>query len=136
MTGTLRALSREDAEAGAASLQRIAEHTAQALGATADLDYEFGYPPVINNAEAVALLRPFLARAVGEEHVVEPEISMGGEDFAYYLQQVPGVFIFMGTRNAAKGLTAPHHSPHFAIDEDIFPIAVSVFANVVQGYLG
>ena len=136
MTGTLRALSREDAEAGAASLRRIAEHTAAALGATADLDYEFGYPPVINSAEAVALLRPFLVQAVGEERVIEPEISMGGEDFAYYLEQVPGVFIFLGTRNAAKGLTAPHHSPHFTIDEDIFPIALSVFLNVVQGYLG
>jgi amidohydrolase len=135
ITGTLRALSREDAELGAASLRRIVSHTAEALGTTADIDYEFGYPPVINSRESVAFLRPVLQQAVGADNVVEPEISMGGEDFAYYLQQVPGVFAFVGTRNPAKGLTAPHHSPKFTFDEDIFPIAVSVFVAVVRGYL-
>jgi metal-dependent amidase/aminoacylase/carboxypeptidase family protein len=135
MTGTLRALSREDAELGAASLRRIVSHTAEALGTTAQIDYEFGYPPVINSRESVAFLRPILQQAVGEGNVVKPEISMGGEDFAYYLQQVPGVFVFVGTRNAAKGLTAPHHSPQFTFDEDIFPITVSLFVAVVRGYL-
>ncbi|MHB8107856.1 MAG: M20 metallopeptidase family protein [Candidatus Cryosericum sp.] len=135
MTGTLRALSREDAELGSASLGRIATHTAEALGTTADLDYEFGYPPVINSRESVAFLRPLLQQVVGDDNVVEPEISMGGEDFAYYLQQVPGAFVLLGTRNPAKGLTAPHHSPKFTFDEDIFPTALSVFVAVVKGYL-
>ena len=135
MTGTLRALSREDAELGAASLRRIVSHTAEALGTTATIDYEFGYPPVINSHESVALLRPILEQAVGKDNVVEPEVSMGGEDFTYYLQQVPGVFIFVGTRNAAKGLTAPHHNPKFTFDENIFPISVSLFVAVVRGYL-
>jgi amidohydrolase len=135
MTGTLRALSREDAELGATSLRRIVSYTAEALGTTAAIDYEFGYPPVINGRESVAFLRPILQQAVGEGNVVEPEISMSGEDFAYYLQQVPGVFVFVGTRNAAKGLTAPHHSPQFTFDEDIFPITVSLFVAVVRGYL-
>ena len=72
---------------------------------------------------------------VGQENVVLPEITMGGEDFAYYLQQVPGVFVFMGTRNPAKGLTASHHSPKFTFDEDIYPATVSVFVAVVRGYL-
>jgi amidohydrolase len=135
MTGTLRALSREDAELGAASLRRIVTHTAEALGTTAKVDYKFGYPPVINSHEAVDLLRPMLEQVVGQENVVLPEITMGGEDFAYYLQQVPGVFVFMGTRNPAKGLTASHHSPKFTFDEDIFPIAVSVFVAVARGYL-
>ena len=106
------------------------------LGTTADLDYAFGYPPVINSRDSVAFLRPILQEAVGMDNVVEPEISMAGEDFAYYLEQVPGAFIFVGTRNPAKGLTEPQHSPHYTFDEDIFPIALSVFLNVVQGYLG
>jgi amidohydrolase len=135
MTGTLRALSREDAELGAASLRRIVSHTAEALGTTATIDYEFGYPPVINSGESVAFLRPVLQQAVGEDNVVEPEITMGGEDFAYYLQHVSGAFVFVGTRNAAKGLTAPHHNPTFTFDEDIFPIALSIFVAVVRGYL-
>ncbi|MFZ2412941.1 MAG: amidohydrolase [Candidatus Cryosericum sp.] len=135
MTGTLRALSREDAELGAASLRRIVSHTAEALGTTAAIGYDFGYPPVINSRESVAFLCPILQQAVGENNVVEPEISMGGEDFAYYLQLVPGAFVFVGTKNEAKGLTAPHHNPKFTFDEDIFPVALSVFAAVVRGYL-
>ncbi|MHB8107056.1 MAG: M20 metallopeptidase family protein [Candidatus Cryosericum sp.] len=135
MTGTLRALSRADAELAASSLRRIASHTAEALGTTAAIDFEFGHPPVINSSESVAFLRPIFQRVVGENNVVEPEISMGGEDFAYYLQQVPGAFIFLGTRNPAKGLTAPHHNPKFTFDEDIFPVAVSIFVAVVKGYL-
>lgn len=135
MTGTLRALSREAAELGAVSLRRIVTHTAEALGTSATLDYEFGYPPVINSAESVAFLRPVLEQAVGAENVVLPEISMGGEDFAYYLQQVPGAFVLMGTRNDEKGLVAPHHNPRFTFDEDVFPIAISVFVAVVRAYL-
>ncbi|MGB9666537.1 MAG: M20/M25/M40 family metallo-hydrolase, partial [Candidatus Cryosericum sp.] len=94
-----------------------------------------GYPPVINSADSVAFLRPLLEQTVGAGNVVLPEISMGGEDFAYYLQQVPGAFVLMGTRNEAKGLTAPHHNPHFTFDEDIFPIAITMFIAVVRGYL-
>lgn len=135
MTGTLRALSREAAESGASSLDRIATHTAEALGTTARLDYEFGYPPVINSPESVQFLRPILEQTVGTRNVVLPEISMGGEDFAYYLQQVPGAFVLMGTRNEAKGLTAAHHNPRFTFDEDIFPISISIFIAVVRGYL-
>jgi len=48
---------------------------------------------------------------------------------------VSGAFVFVGTRNAAKGLTAPHHNPTFTFDEDIFPIALSIFVAVVRGYL-
>ncbi len=135
MTGTLRALSPEAAARGAASLRRIVTLTAQGLGTTAELDYEVGYPPVINGAESVAFLRPILEQVVGTDNVVLPEISMGGEDFAYYLQHVPGAFVLMGTRNEAKGLTAAHHNPAFTFDEDIFPIAIAVFVAVIRGYL-
>ena len=135
MTGTLRALSRQAAESGASSLHRIATHTAEALGTTAKLDYEFGYPPVINSPESVEFLRPILEQVVGARNVVLPEISMGGEDFAYYLQHAPGAFVLMGTRNEAKGLTAAHHNPKFTFDEDIFPISIATFVAVVQGYL-
>lgn len=136
MTGTLRALSRAEAESGAAAIRRIAAHTAEAFGTTAVLDYAFGYPPVVNDPAAVALVRPALEVAVGSDHVVDPGISMGGEDFAYYLQHVPGVFAFVGTANPAKGLTAPHHNPAYTFDEDIFPTALSVVAHVVAAYLG
>jgi amidohydrolase len=135
MTGTLRALSREDAETGAAAIRRIAVHTAEALGTSAELDYQFGYPPVINDQASVAFLRPILEEAVGRENVVEPAISMGGEDFAYYLQQVPGAFVFVGTANPAKGMTASHHSPGYTFDEDIFPAVLSVFTSVITAYL-
>ena len=100
-----------------------------------DIDYEFGYPPGDQQWRIRRVSAPVLEQALGEGNVVEPEITMGGEDFAYYLQHVSGAFVFVGTRNAAKGLTAPHHNPKFTFDEDIFSIALSVFVAVVRGYL-
>lgn len=135
MTGTLRALSRQDAEQGAEAVLRIATRTAEALGATASLDYQFGYPPVINSRESVDFLRPVLEAAVGKESVVEPEISMGGEDFAYYLLHVPGAFVLVGTANPAKGMTAAHHNPAYTFDEDIMPTVVLLFTSVIRAYL-
>ncbi len=136
MTGTLRAFSSAEAADGAESLRRVVEHTALALGVTATLDYEVGYPPLINPADAVELVRPALEAAVGANHVVRPQPWMGGDDFARYQLKVPGVFVLIGSRNEAKGNTAPLHSPSFTFDEDALSAAVATLASVTRSYLG
>jgi amidohydrolase len=136
MTGTLRAFSREEAENGAVSVGRIVEHCSAALGVEGILEYEPGYPVLFNRPESVALVRPAIERAAGAGHVVAPQPWMGGEDFACYLERVPGVFILVGSRNESRGIVSPHHSPFFTFDEDALGLAVRVFAAVVQGYLG
>ena len=81
-----------------------------------------GNPAVVNDPAVAELARRAAARVVGEESVVEPEPTMGGEDMAVYFEQVPGCFVFVGSANAARGLDQPHHSPRFDFDEEALAI--------------
>ena len=60
---------------------------------------------------------------------------MGGEDFAYYLERVPGCYFFLGTRNEARGFAHPHHSPRFDIDESALAAGVEIMTRVIKCYL-
>jgi amidohydrolase len=60
---------------------------------------------------------------------------MGGEDMSYFLERVPGCYFFLGTRNEARGLVHPHHSPRFDLDESALVIGVEIMTRVVRSYL-
>ena len=71
-------------------------------GAQVDVDYRRGVPPVVNDRLATAVIAGAAAAALGPDRVVEAELSMGGEDFAFYLEQVPGSMIRLGCRHARR----------------------------------
>ena len=124
MTGTLR--SHDPAIRGGleARVRRIADGVAAAYGASETLDVLYGYPPVVNDAE----LATSFARIVREQHpditVVETPPTMGGEDFAYFAERVPGLLVRLGIRNEAAGSVHPGHSPHFRLDEDALEVGI------------
>jgi len=60
---------------------------------------------------------------------------MGSEDFAFFSQRVPACYVLLGLANVARGLNAPHHSPHFDFDEDVLSLGVAVFAQALARYL-
>ena len=62
--------------------------------------------------------------------------SMGGEDFAYYLEKCPGSFFRLGCRNEEKGIVHPYHSSLFNIDEEVLPFGVEMFVRIINRYLG
>jgi len=68
--------------------------------------------------------------------VVEHPPGMGAEDMAYVLHRVPGCYFFVGSANAARGLTAPHHSPRFDFDEEALAIGLEVMLRSAEAYLG
>lgn len=70
----------------------------------------------------------------GRYALVEMEPIMGGEDFAYYLQEVPGCFFFVGAGNEDRGAVYPHHHPRFDIDEDALGVGVEVLLATYQQY--
>ena len=86
-------------------------------------------------ANDLAVVRAAVATVVGAENVIQPEPTMGGEDFAYFLQERPGCFFFVGSRNEARGLTYGHHHPRFDVDEAALPIGVEALAAVALAYL-
>ena len=130
LRGTVRMLSR-DAWDGAEDLVRglIAEVVAP-TGATAEIRYAQGVPPVVNDATSVGLLRAATQSALGPEAATDTEQSLGGEDFAWYLDQVPGALARLGVRQpAATGPYLDLHQPAFDIDEDALAVGVRLMVH-------
>jgi IAA-amino acid hydrolase len=127
LTGTLRALTLEDLRHLQGRVREIAEHVAAANRCTAEVDFPgHDYPPTTNDAHCWELAKAIGAELLGSEAVLETPPVMGGEDFAYYLQRVPGVFVGLGTRNEALGATYSVHHPCFIVDEDVLPTGTAL----------
>ena len=124
LSGTLRAHDPDVRDALERRVRRIAAGVAGAYGVSAEVDVVRGYPPVVNDA---ALAGDF-ARYVAERApfpVVRPLATMGGEDFAYFAQRVPGLLVRLGIRNESAGAIHPAHSALFTIDESALAIGVA-----------
>jgi amidohydrolase len=132
MTGTVRTLDLDTQRAIKQRLAEVCEATCRLFGATAEYKYDDGYPPVINDAASVDLVARVAARELGAGNVRTIAPVMGGEDFAYYLQRVPGAFAKLG---AGDGCPYPHHNAHFDIDEKVLPIGVRLMTAVALDML-
>jgi amidohydrolase len=116
MTGTFRSQEQSVRERLEPSARRICEGVAAAYGATAKIEVGFGYPAVVNDPALVATFRSYLAEKTALT-LAAPAPTMGGEDFAYFAQRVPGVLVRLGIRNEQAGSIHPGHSPQFRVDE-------------------
>jgi len=132
LTGTVRSFETDVQELAENRLQKITDATCAAFGATADFLYEKGYPPVVNDESMVDFVAHTAQGIFGEEKVQEIDPVMGGEDFAYFLQEIPGAFLFFGM---GDGMEYPHHHPAFDIDEKALPQATLLMTAVALEYL-
>jgi amidohydrolase len=130
MLGTVRTLDRKISEIIPEKIERIASNIASAYRGRSELEYEFGYPPLINNAEETKFVKRIAESIIGKEKILDAPISMGGEDMAYFLQKVPGAFFWLGSMNREKGLDKPHHSQYFDFDESVLPIGVEFHVKI------
>ncbi|MEZ6186481.1 MAG: M20 family metallopeptidase [Planctomycetota bacterium] len=128
LEGTLRAQSPEVRAQLLAALERIVKGTAAASGARLELEVQRGTPPVVNAPASAALGRQ-AARDVGAEVVPLPTANLGGEDFACYLERVPGCYVRYGARPTARAW-APAHSGGFDFDEAALAIGARWLARV------
>jgi len=92
-------------------------------------------PVVWNDPDLMKRILPTLRRAVGEENIVEFEPTMVGEDFAYFSEEVPGVYITLGIRNESIGAISALHSPNFLLDEAALPVGVRTMSLLALDYL-
>jgi len=118
LTGTVRTFSEATRQLIYSRLQELATHTAAKHGAKATLNYKWGYPVVVNDAEEAGEALRVAEALFGSAMVQEAQLIMVAEDFAYYLQHVPGTFLFVGAGNEEKGIIYPHHHPRFDLDEE------------------
>ena len=133
LLGTLRTLSPEGRARGREAFERICTHVAAAHGCTAEVDIEQGYPPTVNDARAVALIRDL----AGEDFHELPASNMGGEDFSYVLEKVPGAMAFLGVapRGEDAATRAPLHNPAMMIDESVLPKGVALHCAFATRFL-
>ena len=118
-------------------IEEISKSVAATFGGEVEYFMDWGAPPVINDAEMAALAAEAIKEVVGEENVITeiPAPNMGGEDFAYYLQEVPGSFFFLSSSNPEKHTDVPHHNPLFNVDEDVLYMGSAAFVSIVEHYL-
>lgn len=125
MSGTLRTLDEETREFAKRRLVEIVENTAKAYGASASVEFEEGYPALINDDEVVDVLKEAAEEVLGLDKVHFKEFpSMGADDFSYFLQRVKGAYYNLGCGNKEKAWTQPLHSSSFMADEEAIKIGL------------
>jgi amidohydrolase len=134
LVGTVRtfdAAMRKDIHA---RIERTAGSIAEAGGATAEVRIDPGYPVTVNHPGLTEQMLPTLRRILGERLLEGPKIG-GAEDFSYFQQQVPGLFLFLGiTPKAQVGQAAQNHSPKFEVDEAALLTGVRAFVHLALDY--
>ncbi|MGE3798733.1 MAG: M20 family metallopeptidase, partial [Thermomicrobiales bacterium] len=131
LRGTLRAFTPSVRELIGRRVGEIAQGVAAAMGGNVEYTYSPGYPPTVNDPGMASMVRSIAAEVLGEENVSEGPYHMGAEDFSYFLEQKPGAFYFLGSRNEERGLTWGHHHPRFDIDEASMAAGMEVMVRTV-----
>ena len=137
MEGTIRAFDEAMQRDIHERVRRIATNTAEAAGATAEVDIKIGNPVTHNDPALVARMLPTLERAAGAANVRTAQVTTTAEDFAVYQKQVPGMFLFLGITPPDANLAevAPNHSPRFMVDEAALPVGVAALVGLATDYL-
>lgn len=132
--GTVRTFSEAHRQTVRQRLEEVADATCRMYGAIGSVDYRWGYPPVINDEEAANTVIQTAKDRFGAERASVCAPVMAAEDFAYYLQHVPGCFIFIGAGNRERGIVYPHHHPMFDIDESSMDTAGKLLIQLAIQY--
>ncbi len=132
LTGTVRSFEPEVQELAERRLREITEMTCKTFGASAEVQYERGYPPVVNDEGMVEFVEQAAKDTLGKGRVKLIDPVMGGEDFSYFLLKVPGAFLFFGM---GDGTEFPHHHPAFDLDEKALSQATWLMTHLALEYL-
>jgi amidohydrolase len=137
LAGTIRTLDKDMQKEVWERVRRTATQIAEASGATAEVTFESKTLVTYNNPKLLQQILPSLKKAAGAENVVPMNAVMGAEDFSFFADKVPGVFLYLGGMPAGKdpATTAAHHTPDFYIDESGMKTGVKAFCFMVLDYL-
>jgi hippurate hydrolase len=131
LVGTVRTFQPETRDLAERRVKEIASGTAQAFGATAEVTYTRGYPATINSAREARFAADVGKRLFGAGNVItEHEPTMGGEDFAFMLEQRPGAYVFLGQGGAAGGCLL--HNPNYDFNDEVIPLGAGYLAALVE----
>jgi metal-dependent amidase/aminoacylase/carboxypeptidase family protein len=137
LDGTIRTFNADVQTDIHRRIKLTAESIAASAGATANVVITRQYTVTINDPKLTETMLPTLRRVAGADMVAEQPLVMPAEDFSYYAQRAPGLFVFLGaTRKGVDPATAPaNHSPFFEVDEGVLPLGVRTLANLAADFL-
>ncbi|MBL8534794.1 MAG: amidohydrolase [Betaproteobacteria bacterium] len=138
MVGTIRTFDEALRDDIHARIRRTAENIAEAAGASAEVTIEKPYAVTINDPALTARMLPTLQRVAGARNVQLRDRLMGAEDFSFFAQRAPGLFVFLGGTPAGQDPTkmAYNHSPRFSIDESALKLGVRTLLHLTGDYMG
>lgn len=128
LEGTFRTFNEEWRMTAHEKMKKMATGIAEAMGGSCDFDIKVGYPFLNNNPELTRRMRYFAEAYVGPKQVVDLDLWMAAEDFAYYSQEVDACFYRLGTRNEDRGITSSVHTPTFDVDEAALEIGAGLMS--------
>ncbi|OME83171.1 peptidase M20 [Paenibacillus sp. FSL A5-0031] len=134
LKGTVRSFDEQTRMMIHDRLKSLVTHICQMHGAEFDYQMRIGYPPVVNDEEEAERFFKVGERLFGESAVVRSEAITVAEDFSYYLEKVPGCFMFVGAGNESCGATYAHHHPKFDIDERAMQRAARLLIGMAEEY--
>ena len=136
LSGTARAYTEKNRNLIKNRMHEIILGIEKTYNAKIVFSYKDGYPPTINHTDPTKKVLRAAQKVVGDRAGL-PYLSMGGEDFAYYLQKKPGCFFFVGSAPNEKALfETPHHCSHFDMDEKALLIGSSIYLNLLDEIIG
>jgi len=136
LKGSVRTFNKETKDIIKNKFQTVVDNIGEIYDAKCTLNYKENYPPTINDDEVVEKVEEILVDLKETNRINKiKHPSMGAEDFSYFLQEVPGAFIFLGTKNEEKNITWGIHNPKFNVDEDILEIAAKIYPKIIIEFL-
>ncbi len=132
LSGTTRTFNLDIWNSWEERLEKVVRGVCESMGAEFELKFSKGYPPTINNDSMAEVVRQCAQEAVGEDNVVEPELTMGGEDMSYFLEQSKGCFYALGV---GREEFAPVHNPRFNFNEDVLALGVETHCRIALDLL-
>jgi amidohydrolase len=133
MSGTTRTFNDEIWKSWRIRIDRVVRGVCESMGAGYELNFSWGYPPTVNDASMSEVVRRCAVQVVGADRVVVPDLTMGGEDMSFFLQQAPGCYYCIGVGREGA---APLHNPKFDFNEDLMLLGVETHCRVALDLLG
>ena len=134
--GTFRTLDEKWRDEAHVKIKTMAETIAKSMGGSCEFNIVRGYPPLVNEKRLTEHVRSFAEDYLGKENVLDLDVWMAAEDFAYYSQAANSCFYLLGVGNKEKGITSSLHTPTFNIDENALTLSTGLMAYIALKQLG
>jgi len=136
LEGTFRTMDEKWRADAHIRMKKMAEGIAESMGGSCEFNIMKGYPFLVNEEKLTAATRTHAEEYLGKENVLDLDIWMAAEDFAFYSQEVDSCFYRLGTRNESRGIISSVHTPTFDVEESALELSTGLMAYLAIKQLG